>query len=829
MLLKWYELLIFFAYPENYLFSFYTHSFHTTWTSLLLVLLLILPQVHINQADETYNFGHFITYFCDEPPDDSMPTPATPPTCSITITRNIFTKTILFRAYNAPKIIRCNTCDIGELSGRRALHISIEVMTVDLSDSHVERIEVDGIVGTFKILVLAHNDLASLAGIKLFASTPQLTALDLSHNRITEIGPRAFYGLAALRTLWLSFNLIDHLDDRTFSKLPELKILKLHNNFLKTIEPPLFAANAELNELTLFNNSIESIDDEMVAKLMQIEFFDMPNVWHQMAINRKDDTSGDAAAAADGDELHEMECLMGGLIGYFSELRTVNLSCSSMKQISAEQMQHGFQFKYLNLRRNNLLLLNEPFLFANTAEVTAIDLAHNQIEDIHPEAFSGIEKLEMLWLDHNNISSLPRRVFTNLPNLLILHLRSNHIQSLDTNLFWHNIKLTELSLNDNEISYVGDHVFDQLQQLDVLDVADNVIENEVLISVNAKMVNLSRSGCAYLSVGDRVRILDASSNRISSLNIVAARNLGRLNLADNKIAKIDLSAQRNLRSVDVSDNNLTEMSFTANAYLTAIRLARNYLADVQFSAVPLLERVDLSSNFLRTIQLGSVFNLVDLNLSSNQLTSLMNLTALHSLRFLDVSYNHLSGGIEAHTFQDLDNLQALSLKSCGLPSIPAGLLEHQGNLESLDLSYNGFGLIDVNAVGRLTQLQEFNVNGNDLKALDARAVVRNFPSLERISISDNGWECGVLDGLLSFFRTNYVKVESNIDLEPLVHINGIGCNKAEEDEGRIEDEHVRMTDEGHNALMEGLAKSRGNRVFSIGAFVLLNFCLFFIL
>lgn len=802
-------------------------------------------------ADETYNFGHFITYFCDEPPDDAgggnEAASSSPTTCSITVTRNIFTKTILFRAHNAPKIIRCNTCDIGPLNGHHAMHISIEVMTVDLSDSHIESIDVDGIVGTFKILVLAHNDLTSLTGIKIFSATPQLTALDLSHNRLATIGPRAFYGLAALRTLWLSFNLIDQLDERTFAQLPALKILKLHNNFLKTIEPPLFAGNGALNELTLFNNSIERIDDEMVARLMQIEFFDMPNVWHQMAINQQRDDRGSGGASstvdASTDDPYELECLMGGLIGYFSELKTVNLSCSNMNGISAERMAaNGFQFKFLNLRRNNVQQLNEPFLFASMAEVVAIDLAHNQIETIHPEAFSGIEKLEMLWLDHNNISALPRRAFTNLPNLLVLHLRANHLQSLDTNLFWHNIKLTELSLNANEIAYVGDHIFEQLQELDVLDISDNAIENEVLITVNAKMVNLSRSGSAYVSVGDRVRILDASSNRISSLNIVAARNLGRLNLADNKIAKIDLSTQRNLRTVDLSDNNLTEMNFATNGYLTVIRLARNYLTDIRFgSGVPLLERLDLSSNFLRSIQLGSVFNLADLNLSSNQLTSLANLTALHSLRSLDVSYNHLGGGgIEAHTFQDLDNLRVLNLRSCGLSTLPAGFLEHQsGCLEELDISYNGLGdaILDVaGALGRLSQLHGLNVNGNELKALDARALVQNCPSLERIHLSDNGWNCAVLGGLLSYFRTNYVQVVANIDIEPLVHVNGIGCTKDDDDdddgEGVIGDN--RLTDDGVEAVrMEGGAGGATKAYGNGGSYVmhfatfLLSFCIIF--
>lgn len=718
-------------------------------------------------GDESYNFGNFVTYFCDN--DDSQVSAVSSPMCDISVQRELFTKTILFRAYQQPKLIRCNGCNIGVLYRDRSLHISIEVMTVDLSDSHIEHIAAEGIVGTFKILVLAHNQLQKLDDIKIFAKTSQLTALDLAHNRIEEINARAFNGLANLKTLWLCFNNIVWLDVRTFENLPKLRILKLHNNYLRTIEPKLFSRNVHLNELTLFNNSLEFIEGDVLDRLKAIEFLDMPNVWNQLTINGK------------SNQFYDYECHMGGQMSHFAEMRMINLSCSHLENISMEQL-NGNQFKYLNIRHNNINTLSEPYLFSNIAEVNAIDLSYNHIEDINPEAFSGIEKLEILWLDHNNITSLDRRIFTNLPNLLILHLRGNRLQSIDTNLFWHNIKLNELSLNDNNIELLGDNVFDQLQQLEILDISDNSIENDVLISVNAKMVNLSRSGVSYLNVGNRVRILDASSNRISSININTARNLGRLNLANNKISTIDLTNQRNLRFIDLSDNSLTDISFITNEYLTDVRLSRNYLESVRFRSIQMLEKVDLSSNFLRSVYLGEVFNLIDLNLSNNLLTSLQNVSQLHSLRYLDLSFNQLAD-VESHTFQNLDNLEVLNLKSSGIQKILVGMFEHQVNLQQLDISYNSLNTIDILAFGRLTRLQDFFVNGNNLTELDGAALLRNFPYLDKISISDNSWECKRLQAILTFFQLNYVQVVvESLDIEPVVQINGIGCSKNTEED-----------------------------------------------
>lgn len=720
-------------------------------------------------ADESYNFGNFVTYFCDNHvPQSELPAVALP-MCDISVQRDHFTKTILLRAHQQPKLIRCNGCNIGALHRERSLHVSIEVMTVDLSDSHIEHISGDGIVGTFKILVLAHNQLQKLDEIKIFAKTPKLTALDLAHNRIAEINGRAFNGLAYLKTLWLCFNNIVWLPARTFETLPKLRILKLHNNYLRTIEPKQFLRNIQLNELTLFNNSLEYIDGDVLDRLNAIEFLDMPNVWNQLTINGKTN------------KFDDFECHMGGQMSNFAEMRMINLSCSHLQSISMDQLR-GIQFKYLNIRHNDINRLNEPYLFSNMADVNAIDLSHNQIEEINPEAFGGIEKLEILWLDHNNISSLDRKIFTNLPNLLILHLRCNRLQSVDTNLFWHNIKLNELTLNDNSIELLGDNVFDQLQQLEILDVSDNSIENDVLISVNAKMVNLSRSGVSYLTVGNRVRILDASSNRITSININTARNLGRLNLASNKISTIDLTNQRNLRFIDLNDNSLTDISFTANDHLTDVRLSRNYLESVRFRTVQTLEKIDLSSNFLRSFHLGEVFNLIDLNLSNNLLISIQNVSQLYSLRYLDLSFNQLAD-TRSHSFQNLENLEILNLKGSGIQEIVVGMFEHQVNLKQLDMSYNNLNTIDLLAIGRLSRLEDLFVNGNNLTELDGAALLRTFPYLDKISISDNAWECGRLQAILTFFQLNYVQVMvESLDIEPAVQINGIGCTRNADEE-----------------------------------------------
>lgn len=741
------------------------------------LFLVVLPFTKSSTTTNTYNFGSFITYYCDN--EMYM----TSSTCDVTITTDILTKTILFRTYSSPKIIRCVMCDIGPLHATKSLHFSMEVMTLDLSNSHISAIPSGTIVGTFKTLILSNNEITKLNDVKIFSRTVQLTALDLSTNRIQSIDERAFFGLPNLKTLWLSFNNIGYLSPRTFSTLQNLHILKLHNNFIRIIEPKLFLRNVLLTELTLNDNFIERIDDLVMEQFNKIDYFDMDNIKYQIGVNSRDyDNTVKWECAA------HWEPFTGNQHRVHSE-QIAQLSCQQLETIPIEHIQ-GYRYKYINLRSNEILHIDTVATFNQTPEIIAIDLSYNHIEDISSDAFVGSIHLEQLYLSNNNLTTLSQKTFASLPNLMILHLNDNRLERIDTNLFWHNIQLNILKLNDNDIRFIGDHVFDQLQQLDQLDMSQNWIENEVLISFNAKVANLSQSNVSYLYVGDRVRELYASMNRISSINIGAARSLVSVSLSHNRISKIDFGLQKQLQFVDVSENSLSEIRFTFNADLVHVNVAKNILTEIEFRNVPMLKYLDVSYNSLQSLHLKMPFYLLDLNVSHNQLRSIQNISVLQTVQRLDLSANDIEDWTQL-TFQNMDDLRQLYLRNCGVREIFAGWFEHQRKLQLLDISANTLNSIDFKMFYNLENLEDLYLADNNLPDFNENDLLVYFPKLDKIDITENSWTCHRLRPLVGFLRVNSITTIVSTKLNTtdyVTGINGIECiREIDEDIGGSND------------------------------------------
>lgn len=85
------------------------------------------------------------------------------------------------------------------------------------------------------------SDLRPLAGVLL----PCVESLDLSNNKILRIGEETFAGLANLRQLNLSFNLLEDVGD-AFHRLERLEVVKVVGNRIKTAKPWMCAVKADV-------------------------------------------------------------------------------------------------------------------------------------------------------------------------------------------------------------------------------------------------------------------------------------------------------------------------------------------------------------------------------------------------------------------------------------------------------------------------------------------------------------------------------------------------------------------------------------------------------
>lgn len=99
----------------------------------------------------------------------------------------------------------------------------------------------------------------------------QLEELDLSKNKIDDLGSRNFEAQNQLKTVNLSRNSITHLKKDAFRGLKSLLLLDLSYNQITTIHLTALHDLVSLVELNLAGNSIISLDDGIFRNMISLE------------------------------------------------------------------------------------------------------------------------------------------------------------------------------------------------------------------------------------------------------------------------------------------------------------------------------------------------------------------------------------------------------------------------------------------------------------------------------------------------------------------------------------------------------------------------------
>jgi Leucine-rich repeat (LRR) protein len=88
---------------------------------------------------------------------------------------------------------------------------------------------------------------------------------------------------------------------------------------------------------------------------------------------------------------------------------------------------------------------------AKLPQLTQLDLAYNDIEDLPEDVFSDLVSLEKLWIASNKIKVLPLKMLWNLPKLKEFGAHHNSIELIPRDFFKNNRELKWFSINDNKI------------------------------------------------------------------------------------------------------------------------------------------------------------------------------------------------------------------------------------------------------------------------------------------------------------------------------------------------------------------------------------------
>ncbi|XP_072321920.1 PH domain leucine-rich repeat-containing protein phosphatase 2 [Eucyclogobius newberryi] len=386
----------------------------------------------------------------------------------------------------------------------------------------------------------------------------------------------------------------------------------------------------------------------------------------------------------------------------FSQLKTLNLSHNRLG-VFPECVCDVLTLNELNLSCNNLHSI--PSQIGNLLSLQTLFLDGNLLNFL-PEELGGLSQLNSLGLSFNNFSQIPA-VMERLSGVDKLAMAGNRVESLELCTLIKINHLKNIDLRLNGLRCVKSDSLKALSQVTQLDLRDNRLASLDLSSVsNLEILHCQRNQLGMLTLsGFTLRMLNASSNRLTTVNIYPVPNLlTHLELSQNLLEHLPdwVCDCRKIEMVDVAHNILSELPsrLLSSLSLRKLLVGNNHLERVPdfLDHIP-LESLDLQHNKLSSLPESLFYkalNLKYLNLSAN---------ALENIPSCSQSEESLS------TLQELYLTRNNLNENCG-----SVLVGHQ-NLRVLHIAYNHLLSFPPSKLSKLELLEELNLSGNKLKTI----------------------------------------------------------------------------------------------------------------
>ncbi|KAM9339270.1 toll-like receptor 5 [Symphorus nematophorus] len=526
-----------------------------------------------------------------------------------------------------------------------------------------------------------------------FSRQRNLRRLVLGINVGLRLEPQAFAGLSGLKTLYLDYCSLEEsiLEENYLEPLSSLETLDLFGNEINRLQPSVFFANmTNLKYLNLKLNNIDKIcESDLVG--FQGKHFDFLNLAsvHLVAMSNDSFNWQICGNPFRGMSFQTLDLSNNGFsVGKSKKFfRAIEGTKISHLRLSGN-MGRGFSFNNLpdpdrstfeglknssvlslNLSKNRIFALQRG-VFSALKEVAIIDVSQNRVNQIHRNAFEGLQgHLQMLNLSHNLLGEIYSYTFASLTSLQVLDLSYNHIGALGYGSFSGLPNLRALFLTGNSLRDLGFPA--SLPRLGHLYLNDN--------RLTASSVNgLTRfaSNVMYLNIQD---------NRLTNMGdvytfLTQLKRLQHLFYGGNTIRWCTLGRQvspiasNDFQSLDLHSNSLQTVwsqgqclnLFDNLGHVTSVNLSSNALRSLPqgiFKGLTSLVQMDLSSNALTNLQPDVLpKSLKVLNLSNNFIAS-PDPAAFRSLSFLDLKMNrfHCDPDLKSFlTWLDTTNVTLLS-------------------------------------------------------------------------------------------------------------------------------------------------------------------------
>jgi len=420
-------------------------------------------------------------------------------------------------------------------------------------------------------LNLSHLAAPRVSG-RIYDLEESLTALDLSHNKLTRISPD-MGELRRLVTLNISHNRISKLPAE-LDDLQSLQILDMSHN--KLIEYPATLYKLKLSEWDVSYNKLTEIP----------------------------------VSVGDLDLLKETKEWEVGLGLLAKTLKTYRCGGNKLSKFPA-QLERCSLIQEIDIHRNQIDSL--PDDCKHLVHLEKLLVSSNEFTSL-PDFINDFKKLKVLDVSNNLIATLPTNLdnFTRLTHLL---LDDNQMDELPDSLR-NCVSMTVLSCARNNIARITSESTNWVDLVEV-NFDDNQL-TELPDHIN-KWNKLTRVTCQ----NNQISKLPSGFNQLFKI--------AEINFQRNKIGSFvgkEFGMLMSVVSCDFSHNELVELPFDffRMAHLEVLKLNNNKLSVLPMSVSKFqkLISLNLSSNELVEIPLavGKLKQLVDLDVSNNKLSHL---------------------------------------------------------------------------------------------------------------------------------------------------------------------------------------------------------------
>ena len=516
----------------------------------------------------------------------------------------------------------------------------------------------------------AIGDLSAICTIQ----QANITALDLSHNRITDF-PDAIGCLHNLQRLDVSYNLVESVDGLlTSPHLADVRYFNLSHNLVQTLPRGVFHLLTRLVHLDLSYNLLRSLESgtfachmgnvemlslagNQIVSLAKYTFTGLSSLQHlDLSHNQLDSVHGEPFIHANPNR----DC-------HLYDLDTNNSN-------KLENTSTWTNFQTIDLSYNNIVMIDKTWFHSAISNIRVIMLGHNKIKHFPRYGLERLPRLERLSLDHNKLFWLDVGTFTSrtLKYINLSHNKLKKIISM-TFLFLPDIQLVDLS--HNELNFIYKVAFyksckhDQHFQVDLSHnyltedvtwalvtsfrhltatqcVVDLIVRNNLLNGIlgNAKHLyerHIRLMDATYFNVWDHVTIdlqenpLKCTCDLINDVTLLAeTRRLFLGNMSNtHHLAFWDdiqcLSTQQT-QKISVTEamdtmmcSSLLQCPYECTCYfdkVTIVNCTRRSLVAIPYDLPPGVKKVYMSENYIMELEDGPYLNNITyLDLSANAL------------------------------------------------------------------------------------------------------------------------------------------------------------------------------------------------------------------